>query len=192
MIYRASPQSGQIFQGEIVSNLTQAWLDIASIGPDRTPVVNFFTHPYAVVLTQGCDLESDFRRRRAQETTGLIPSILFCEIAEAVALQHGEGLNSGIWRHVRKNKEERYHFLRGIGPEADAAGQGTPDLALDFKRYFTVPTGEAYWRLEVGELKRRACLESPYREHLATRFFYYHYRVALPEDHFVRADQNTM
>jgi hypothetical protein len=49
-----------------------------------------------------------------------------------------------------------------------------------------IPTDEVLRRLEIGELKRRACLEPPYREHLTTRFFYYHFRVALPEDHFVQ------
>ena len=185
MFYRLSPQSSPLFQGEIVANLIQARLDVASIGPDRSPVVNLVTHPYAVVLTQDCDLEGDFMLRSKQRQTGsLIPEILFCEVAEAEGFKSGADIKSDIWRRVRTNKDERYHYLRGVATEVDAAGRGTPDLALDFKRYFSIPTDEILRRLEIDELKRRACLEPPYREHLATRFFYYHSRVALPEGHF--------
>lgn len=188
MIYRASPKTGQFYQGEIVSNLVQARLDVGSIVPGRQPVVDFITHPYAVVLAQACDLESDFMSRSGQRQTGArIPSILFCEAADVDRFRSGADIKSDIWRRVRANKDERYHYLRGVGPDTDAAQQGTPDLALDFKRYFTIPTDEVYRRLETGELQRRAYLEPPYREHLATRFFHYHYRVALPEDHFVQS-----
>lgn len=186
MIYRASTPAGPLFQGEIVANLIEARLEPASIGPDLSPVMNLITHPYAVVLTQDCDLESDFMLRTSQRPTGsLIPAILFCELADAEAFKSGADIKSDIWRRVRANKDERYHYLRGVAIETDAAGQGTPDLALDFKRYFSIPTDEVLRRLEIGELTRRACLESPYREHLATRFFCYHFRVALPEGHFV-------
>lgn len=186
MFYRASPPAGPLFQGEIVANLIQARLDAASVGPDLSPVVNLITHPYAVVMTQDCDLESDFMLRTHRRSTGsLIPAILFCEVADADAFRSGADIKSDIWRRVRENKDERYHYLRGITADEDFARQGTPDLALDFKRYFSIPTDEVARRLEVGELKRRACLVSPYREHLATRFFYYHFRVALPEDHFI-------
>lgn len=187
MFYRPSPQSGPLFQGEIVANLIQARLDVASIGPDLPAVVNLATHPYAVVLTQDCDLESDFMLRTNKRLTGsLIPEILFCEVAEAEGFKSGADIKSDIWRRVRANKDERYHYLRGVAAEVDAAGQGTPDLALDFKRCFSIPTDEVLRRLEIRELKRRACLEPPYREHLTTRFFYYHFRVALPEDHYVQ------
>ncbi len=85
------------------------------------------------------------------------------------------------------NKDERFQYIRAVDASCDAVREGTPGLVLDFKRYFSIPTDEVLRRLELGELKRRAYLEPPYREHLATRFCYYHFRVALPEDHFVRS-----
>lgn len=191
MFYRPSPQGGPLFQGEIVANLIQARLELASIGPGLSPVVNLVTHPYAVVLTQDCDLESDFMLRTNQRPTGtLIPEILFCQVADAEGFKSGADIKSDIWRRVRANKDERYHYLRGIGADVDSVRQGTSDLALDFKRYFSIPTDEVLRRLEIGEMQRRACLEPPYREHLATRFFYYHFRVALPEDHFLQPGTN--
>jgi hypothetical protein len=187
VIYRPSPTAGQLFQSEIVSNLVQARLNVGTAEPGHPPVVDFLTHPYAVVLTQDCDLESDYLLRSGERTTGArIPSVLFCEVTDAEAFKSGADIRADIWRRVRANKDERYHYLRAVSPDADAARQGTPNLALDFKRHFTIPTDEVYQRLASGELRRRACLESPYREHLATRFFYYHHRVALPEDHFVQ------
>ena len=45
-------------------------------------------------------------------------------------------------------------------PSLDREGAGVPELALDFNRFFTMPT-----------------------EHLTTRFFAYQARLALPEQH---------
>jgi len=184
VIYRASRAEEQLHQGEIVSNVIQTHPIVTTLGnanPDFAEIV----HPLAVVLTQDCDLESDFLRRSgARDTGSQILSILFCEAVEAAAVRQSVKA-SKIWDRVRSNKDERYQYLRAVQPEADAAQEGTPEIALDFKRYFTVPTDEVYVRLEIRELKRRACLESPYREHLATRFFYYHYRIALPQEHYL-------
>ena len=186
MIYRVSEQSGRLHQGEIVSNLTQARLSLSSIGQKARPKVDRVEHPYAVVVTQDCDLEADYMVRSGQRTSGSpVPSVLFCEVATAEELRTGSEIKSDIWRRLRGNKDERYHYLRGVGPENDARGEGTLDLAIDFKRFFTVPTDEVYRRLELNELQRRACLTTPYREHLSTRFFYYHYRIALPQEHFL-------
>ena len=39
---------------------------------------------------------------------------------------------------------------------------GIPELGVDFKRYFTIPTDEIYKRIEKGEVRRRCVLMSPY------------------------------
>jgi hypothetical protein len=57
-------------------------------------------------------------------------------------------------------------------------------MAIDFKRYFTLPTDELYLRVERQETRRRCGLKSPYLEHLSARFSCFLSRVALPEDHF--------
>jgi hypothetical protein len=56
-------------------------------------------------------------------------------------------------------------------------------MGIDFKRYFTIPADETYRRVELGEAQRRCVLQSPYLEHLSSRFAYYLSRVALPLDH---------
>jgi len=184
VIYRSSPKDGQLFQGEIVSNLIQARLALASIGVEGAQTVTFITHPYAVILTQDCDLESDHKRRTGERPKGAeVPALLFCEAFDAASFSARPGIDAQILRRVNQNKDERYQYLRAIAPDTDATGVGIPALGIDFKRYFSIPTDEVIRRLEIGELQRRACLESPYREQLATRFFYYQYRVALVEDH---------
>jgi hypothetical protein len=91
-------------------------------------------------------------------------------------------LSSDQWARVRQNKDERYQFLQKVLPQEDADGEGIPELGIDFKRYFTVPTDEVYYRLESGA-RRRCQMRSPYLEHLSTRFGYYQFRVALPAEH---------
>jgi len=56
-----------------------------------------------------------------------------------------------------------------------------PELGIDFKRYFTLPTAEVYYQIQ-RQAARRCCLRSPYLEHLSTRFHAYQQRLALPED----------
>lgn len=153
--------------------------------------MNLITHPLAAILTQDCDLENDYGMRFENPSSGsMIPAILFCEVASAQELrgQHDE-INSRTWNEVRNNKNERYQFLRNVPAKNDLTNEGTPDLALDFKRFFTISTDEVYRRLELAEMQRRTRLVAPYREHLSTRFFFYHYRIALPEQHYVKPMQ---
>ena len=90
-----------------------------------------------------------------------------------------------MWRRVRENKDERFHYLRLVRSEEDALSQGLPYLAVDFKRYFTIPTDEMYAQLQ-AEARRRARLVSPYLEHFCSRFAYFQQRIALADDHHVR------
>lgn len=68
-------------------------------------------------------------------------------------------------------------------PMQTSRGEGAPELVIDFKRYFTLPTGELYRWIALGETRRRCRLRSPYMEHLSSRFAYFLSRVALPEDY---------
>ncbi len=90
-------------------------------------------------------------------------------------------MNSTIWDRVKKNKDERYHFLEKVPAECDLRGEGIPELTVDFKRYFTLPVEEVYYQLTSG--CRRCVLCPQYLEHLSSRFSYFIGRVALPHDH---------
>jgi hypothetical protein len=189
LVYAPSPAPhtpAPLRQGEIIPNLIQFYLDAASLGSEDAVVGQQRAHPFAVIITQDCDLEQDFKVRQKNETSDkLLPSILFCEVAKAEEMlgrvrQHG---GSRAWNRIRMNKDERYHFLQQIEPADDALGKGLPEMAIDFKRYFTIPSDELYGRLALGEAQRRCVLQSPYVQHLSSRFAYYLSRVALPQEH---------
>ena len=110
-----------------------------------------------------------------------LPSVLLCQVVPAIGLKGS--VDKRVWDRILINKDERYHFLQRISPDEDAAEEGVPALGIDFKRYFSISTDELYRRIEIGECKRRCRLQTPYAEHLSTRFFYYQSRVALPRDH---------
>jgi len=128
-------------------------------------------------------LDLDFKARFGQaKEDKLLPNVLFCEVVTAAELKGAAGMNSSIWGRVQRNKDERYQFLQKVKSAHDAVGQGVPELGIDFKRYFTIPTEEVYAQLKKTS-RRRCRLLSPFLEHLSTRFAYYLCRVALPSDH---------
>lgn len=188
-IYRASPAVTKscLRQGEIVSNISRFRIDPDTLGSENLGV-QFALHEFAIVLTQDCDLEQDFNVRSVGNLSDkLLPNVLFCNLAKAEDLRGTPattGINSDMWKRISQNKDERYHFLQAVDGSCDAQQIGLPELGLDFKRYFTLPTDEIYHRIESGEAKRRCVLASPYLEHLSSRFAHFLCRVALPEDHF--------
>lgn len=171
-------------QGEILSNLVQLRLDLSTLGTDSLKVVPFM-HPFAVILTQDCDLEQHHQARQGQVAQDkLLPSILFCEAATAEQLYGGiKQTNRKLWDRIRINKDERYQFFQGTDPACDTLQLGVPELGIDFKKYFTIPTEEVYQRLALGEAQRRTVMVSPYLEHFSSRFAYFLSRIALPAEH---------
>ena len=182
LIYEQSPNESALRQGEILSNIVQARLALASIASNVLSV-DSVKHPFAIIVTQDCDLDWDYKARKESGSEDkLIPNILFCEVIEARRLRGRQDINSTIWNSIKRNNHERYHFLQRIAPEQDAFGEGLPELGMDFKRYFTVPTEEVYERLKFKG-KRRSRLVSPYMEHFCTRFHNFQSRIALPAEY---------
>ena len=135
----------RLFQGEIISNLLRLRLDLASLGTSA-PVMQKEVYEYAILLTQNCELDQDFKARNAKNKPDkLIPNMLFCQLSTAEQLSGTVG-GSDIWKRVRQNKDERYQFLQKVDVACDTLQQGLPELAIDFKRYFTIPTEEVYKR----------------------------------------------
>jgi len=67
-------------------------------------------HEYALVLSQDCDLDLDFKARRESVAPDkMISSVLFCEVTTAEQLRQSPGgMNSSIWGRVKTNKDERF------------------------------------------------------------------------------------
>lgn len=191
-IYTPS-EGGALRQGELVTGLVQIKLALELVDAETPDFqIDQEAHPFAIVLSQDCDLEQDWKARQSiigpgfgpdvlHPTGASLPAILFAEVHDAKDLRGRVGA-SNIWQRVRQNKDERYHFLETINSSEDATREGLPELGIDFKRYFTLPTEEVYKRLE-RSAQRRCRLTSPYLEHLSTRFCYYQFRVALPLEH---------
>ena len=197
-VFLPSPAEGVFRQGEILSDVIQVHLRPDSLGPDAGDVeLEEKVHPYALILTQDCDLDWDFKTRSAavgeeEPDTGkrakeankrqakLVPNVLLCELTTAAILRPFLA-GTDILRRIRNNLDERYQCLLAVRPEDDRAGEGLPELVADFKRVFSIPTDELYLRITLG-MRRRARLQSPYLQHLSSRFGYYCLRVALPNE----------
>lgn len=186
-IYRKSPAPETcLCQGEILSGLVRYRIDTADMNATNQTESSTerglirFEYAYAVVISQQCDLEQDFKSR--QTNMPQLPDVMFCQVPTAEVLKASCG-GSDIWKRIKQNKDERYHFLELIPGEYDACGEGLPELGIDFKRYFTIPTDEVYLGLRFGTTRRRSVLCNPYSEHLSSRFAYFLSRVALPRDH---------
>lgn len=186
-IYSISEVGKPLRQGEILSNLQQYNLVVSSI-EDPQPKVAPKKHPWVIVLSQDCDLDQDFKQRFQQDTYPdknfpLIPNVLFCEVREATEIRSSPGMKSHIWKSIVGNNNFRYEFMQKIPPDKDFMGLGIPELVIDFKSFFTLPTEEVYSFLGNEKIKRHSWLNSPYLEHLKSRFFFYQSRVGLEPGH---------
>ena len=163
---------------------------INSVSADRVYEANPIEHPFAIIVSQDCDLEQDFNYRYGNKGNqrNELPSVLLCQ-AEDI----DEFMNSEVYRSLfssstfkgnfKNNNEFRYHFIQEIPAELSAIAQRVPELGIDFKRYFSMPTAEVYRRIKLDHTQRSSVLESPYRDHFSQRFYNFNNRIALPEEY---------
>lgn len=144
--------------------------------------------PYAVVLSQDCDLKQDYDCRFKTEKTEkddedkILTSILVCPAFPAVSLREGihlEGyklkrqkINSDDYKKIKSNQNKRYHYL------AENMDLQVPELILDFKLYYAFPSEVLYKNHGKTYL---ATINNLLREDLSQRFAYYLSRIGLPE-----------
>lgn len=171
------------------------WRDVAVIeGGTRGQPSKRTIYPYAVVLTQDCDLEQDWNayirirelgpgrpEDKSSPEDKLLRHIIFapCYILEQFKEgEHIYGRKMNRWslkemRKIRANDQfSRYHYL--CGDEA----LPLPELIIDFKHYFTVERDTAY---SIERKDFYVCsLKSLYREDLSHRFASYLSRIGLP------------
>lgn len=184
-IYQASDKGSSLRQGEIVTGVVQYNPVINEIPKELqdlsfTPII----HPYAIVITQDCDLDWDYKARRTNNNPAkLLNSIILCEIDTAAAIRNTDGMNSKEWGLVDTHRHERFYFFEKISPESEAENEGLPELTADFKRVFGIDASTLYRQIELGMVKRRAILASPYLEHFSRRYHSFHGRVALPSQY---------
>lgn len=188
--YIASPKSGPFLQTEILSGVIEYRLALDSISSPDGLEFESITHSYAIIVSQDCDLSQDYSRREKLKREGLspeavdeklLPRILLCEVSPESAIS-GAMQGMTVRDRFRQNKEERYQFLKAVESQYDAENCGIEAMGIDFKRYFSVPTGELYTQLQC-DCRRRCRLAPQYLEHFSRRFTNHLSRVALPSDH---------
>lgn len=141
-IYQASPKGVDkpFRQGEILSGVLRMRLDLQTLGTASEGIL-VVTHVYAVMLTQDCDLEQDFRTREAggapnaNALSRRIPNILPGNVTTAEELKAANNLQGDLWRRVPQNKDERYHRPSGGRTGLRCAGSG---IARDGHRFQTI------------------------------------------------------
>lgn len=88
-------------------------------------------HPFAVIVTQDCDLEQDHRARTdpemkpQQRENGILAHVLVVVAADFEASKE-KFAGSDVRKRARQNKDERYQFLAPGGPTEDLLGLGFP------------------------------------------------------------------
>ncbi len=139
--------------------------------------------PYAVVMTQDCDLEWDFNNRAtaSEKHDKYLQSILLCPAYLAEQLKQGihldalnlkmEYQNKDKWKDIQNNLNQRYHFLDSCSE------MQIPYMTIDFKHYFTVPRDVLY---EEAKAHYIGTMNELFREALSQRFAYYLSRIGLP------------
>jgi len=148
--------------------------------------------PYIVVLSQDCDLEHGAKLVPLQESSPeesiidfnqYLHNILFLPAFPSEFVRNGQYLkdlfkmqtttiNSDRFRVIKSNENPRYHIM---SPDAEFQ---IPELAIDFKAYYTVQFNSFYESYKDHYL---ATTNELFRENLSQRFAYYLNRVVLPE-----------
>jgi hypothetical protein len=181
-IYLASDKESSLRQGEILTGVVQYNPVIDEIPKEFqelsfTPII----HPYAIVITQDCDLDWDYKARVTNNNPAkFLNSIVLCEIGTAESIRSTDGINRKEWELVIAHRHERFYFFEKIPPKCEVEQEGLPELTADFKKVFGIDAATLYRQIELGIVKRRAVLASPYLEHFSRRYHSFHGRVALP------------
>lgn len=188
-IYQPSIKNSSLRQGEILTDVVQYNPVVSEISLEAEylsfePII----HPYAIVVTQDCDLDWDYRARQTgnAQPSKLLNSIILCEIATAREVRDiadKNVMNRKEWELVESQRHERFYFFEKISVECELEQIGLPEMTADFKKVFGINSETLYRQIELGIAKRRAVLSSPYLEHFSRRYHSFHGRVALPSQY---------
>lgn len=183
-IYQTSDKDSSLRQGEILTSVIQYKPVVNKLLQEGEELsFNAVLHPYAIVVTQDCDLDWDYRARQTENSqpSKLLNSIILCEVATARETRDAtDNINSAAWKLVVSHRHERYYFFEKIPPTCETEQEGLPELTADFKKVFCIDGETIYSHIKLGIVKRRAVLASPYLEHFSRRYHSFHGRVALP------------
>ena len=199
VIYQRPIPGTALRQGEILSRVAEYCLDVDTLLASGQTAITFTVHPYAMVVSQECDLGQDFKSR-TEGRPSVLSGILLCEADEAVKVKARESLKSVLYKPVRQNKSERFQYLSSIPAAIDLSGEGIGELLVDFRRCFAVRADEIYAQMDSTTAARfpnevpamrRAQLVELYAQEVNTRFAYYTARVPIPLQHHLAQREFT-
>lgn len=171
----------RICQGDILRDVAFRLVD------DIDNSVKEFKFPYLVVITQDCDLENSkydlVPPQLPFSNNQFLPNVMFLPAFPAESVREGKHLENlfqvtqnridkDLWKPIIKNHNERYHFLNNY------IDYQIPELIIDFKTYFTLPT--KYFK-QIYKINYLATINELFREELSQRFSMYLARIATPK-----------
>ncbi|MGH7917592.1 MAG: hypothetical protein ACREQE_08995 [Candidatus Binataceae bacterium] len=176
----------RLCQGDILRDVS-VLEDVKQSEDADNPALDVVTRdlPYVVTLTQDCDLEQDYASRanpQRPDFDKFLIMVLLCPAYPAAQFREGKHLdddhpmqrfNSARWTSLQRNQIYRYHFLPA------SVDLQIPELALDFKQYFTMRRDTICGLDRNGHYLASIC--ELFREDLCRRFAQYLTRIALPE-----------
>ncbi len=183
MIKVKNASTGRVRQGDVLRDVEF----IESIKETRgTLTISKIVFPWAIVLTQDCDLEQEckIRRRCAPTQDKWLLSVLMAPLYNFQHVLQGEHLREldlqmeiignkakPPGKYLMHNERPRYHYI-----EFPGTVQIVPSV-IDFKHYFSVASES------LKRLRRRSyvCTVSElYREQISARFAGFLSRIGLP------------
>ncbi|MBI2918103.1 MAG: hypothetical protein HYY01_08920 [Chloroflexi bacterium] len=177
-----SPGSFGLRQGEILEGLFELRPVPAEekIDFNKTAPVQKFDHTLAVVVTQDCDLDWDYKARQGQ--TGddkLLEHVFLCALFPPEEIRVRGRLGHDLFKRVIQNQDERYHyFSEALIGESQSL---MPKLCIDFKKVFSLPVDFVYYLTSNGYAVRKAILPAPYLHDFVHRLHAFLGRIAIPD-----------
>ena len=174
-------RKNRVRQGDILKNIS---ISLGfSIGDEKNVKQLYFDYNYGIVVSQDCDLLSDYRERKNpdKKQDKYLPTILICPVYLWEEFKLGQHFgdwsmktyNSSEYKKLIKNDEyKRFHYLAGD------ENHSLPELVVDFKHFLTVPRDTLYKKHKKIYV---TSLNELFREELSQRFASYLSRIGLPE-----------
>ena len=172
-----------IRQGEVIQNVVELrarYLAGTVADPSAHVTIERVNHALAIVATQDCDLDQDYKARQGSAGEDkVLAHVLLCDLFTQEDIRQRSKLTADLWKRVRQNQNERYHMLEAA--QVRDSDDGFPALYADFKAIFSLPTEAMYALLGCGSLVRKGFLPSPYLEDFTHRLYHYLGRVPIRE-----------
>lgn len=172
-------KNGRLYQGDIFKNVPYVETISESNGQIEVAIITF---PYAIIVSQECDLQWDSNKRPAGFdliSALLIPLYNYEHVLDGSYLEHlgtkmgtiSNKPNKTDNKNLRQNETPRYHYL-----EFPDEVEMVPSVA-DFKQYFTVSID---FLSKFKDYNYVCTISSPFKEHLVQRLANYLSRIGLP------------